>query len=72
MGWMKLSYSTPSTMYMTSTAATSNSNLVGKLLRNASAAPWKVVRMLIGSPIALLGVFDGGHAGAERGARSAD
>ena len=39
MGWMKLSYSTPSTMYMTSTAATSSSNSLLRLLRNASAAP---------------------------------
>ncbi len=38
-GWMKLSYKTPSTMYMTMTAAISNNNSLVKLLRNASAAP---------------------------------
>ncbi len=68
MGWMKLSYSTPSTMYMTSTAASSNSSSLVRLLRKASAAPWKVVRMLSGSPTLVLGVLDGRYGGAERGA----
>src|SRR5512146_3026398 len=45
---MKLSYSTPSTMYMTSTAASSSSSSLLRLLRKASAAPWNVVWMLVG------------------------
>ena len=50
MGWMKLSYSTPSTMYITTTAASSSSSSLSRLLRKASAAPWNVVRMLSGTP----------------------
>src|SRR5579862_3610047 len=45
---MKLSYSTPSTMYMTITAASSSSSSLVRLLRKASAAPSKVVEMLSG------------------------
>ena len=69
-GWMKLSYSTPSTMYMTTTAASSSSNSLIRLLRNASAAPWKVVLMLAGRPTARCCALDGLDARAQRGARS--
>ena len=69
-GWMKLSYSTPSTMYMTSTAASSSSSSLLRLLRKASAAPWKVVWMLAGRPMLVLGRLDRLDGGAQRGSRA--
>ncbi len=52
-GWMKLSYSTPSTMYITSTAARISHSVEESEPRKASAAPWKRDSMLAGRPISV-------------------
>jgi len=55
-------------MYMTSTAATNNKSSLVRLLRKASAAPWKVVRMLLGNPTPCSAFSMAETAAAERSA----
>ncbi len=43
-GWMKLSYSTPSTMYIATTAATISQTVLPSAAWNASVLPWNWVR----------------------------
>src|SRR4029453_18040305 len=50
-GWMKLSYSTPSTMYIVTIAATISSTVLVSDAWKASAAPWKFVAIDAGIPI---------------------
>ena len=57
-GWMKLSYSTPRTMYIDDDCRDQQQELVGQEVWNASAAPWKVVRDARGSADACLGRLD--------------
>ena len=47
-GWMKLSYNTPSTMYIVTTAASTSSRVLDSEAWNAEAAPWKLVSILAG------------------------
>ncbi len=50
-GWIVLSYSTPSTMYIVTTAARISHSVFDSDALKASAAPWKVVCIEIGRPI---------------------
>ncbi len=50
-GWIVLSYSTPSTMYIVMMAARISHSSLDSDDWNASAAPWKLVCMLAGRPI---------------------
>ena len=50
-GWMKLSYSTPSTMYTVTIAASTSSSSFDSDAVSAAAAPWNAVTKLSGSAI---------------------
>ncbi|MNV22477.1 hypothetical protein D3C71_1134520 [compost metagenome] len=52
MGWMKLSDSTPSTRYITTTAASTSHSVLDSEARNASAAPCRRSSTPVGRPIA--------------------
>jgi len=48
-GWILLSYRTPSTMYMVTIAASTSSSVLERELRNARAAPWKRISTASGN-----------------------
>jgi len=48
---MKLSYSTPSTMYTVTIAAMIRNSSLARVAWKASAVPWKAVMTLAGMPI---------------------
>jgi len=47
-GWIKLSYSTPSTMYIATTAATISQTVLPSAAWKASVLPWNLVWMSVG------------------------
>ena len=65
MGWMKLSYSTPSTMYIVTTAARTSSSSFDSEASSAEAAPWKAVTKLSRQADVLLRLPDGGDGCAQ-------
>ena len=52
-GWMKLSYSTPSTMYIVTIAASTSSSSFDSDASSAEAAPWNAVTKLSGRPMSV-------------------